>query len=152
MQQDISFGLTRLTDIGLRALSPGVNDPNTAREVALRLAQVVLTLQHHELDAARLDIDQRHIVRHGAPTHDAFVREAFDQLRRGAADDASTLRTIVNTLDVIRAETERRDLVGGCDEITRQRDLAHVRLLEIVGGVDDDHPSFDVGREAPHIP
>ncbi|MBT8240640.1 MAG: DUF2254 domain-containing protein, partial [Acidimicrobiia bacterium] len=32
-QQDVAFGLLRLTDIAMRALSPGVNDPNTAIDI-----------------------------------------------------------------------------------------------------------------------
>jgi uncharacterized membrane protein len=131
MQQDVSYGLTRLTDIGLRALSPGINDSNTAREVVVRTAQVVMALQAHELDAVEVDIEGHHVVRHGAPTHDGFVRDAFDQLRHSAADDVATLRTLVRTLGLLGDETDRRGLPGSCEEIHRQRDLAARRLREI---------------------
>lgn len=123
MQQDVSFGLTRLTDIGLRALSPGVNDPNTAREVVMRIGQVVLTLQAHDIPAAAREVEGRQIVRVAEPTHDDFVREAFSQLRRAAESDAATLWTIRRTLSVIASETERRALPGSLDEVRRQIEL-----------------------------
>ena len=44
MQQDIDFGLRQLNDIGLRALSPAVNDPTTAIEVILRVSSVLRPL------------------------------------------------------------------------------------------------------------
>ena len=131
MQQDVAFGLTRLTDIGLRALSPGVNDPNTAREVVLRLAQVVLTLQAHDLEPSLVEVDNRRIIRRSAPSHDSFVREAFDQLRRAAADDVSTLQTLAATLEVLEHETERRGLPGNTTELRAQHNLARERLSEI---------------------
>ena len=44
MQQDIDFGLRQLNDIGLRALSPAVNDQTTAIEVILRVSSVLRPL------------------------------------------------------------------------------------------------------------
>ena len=143
MQQDVAFGLTRLTDIGLRALSPGVNDPNAAREVMTRLGQVVLTLQAHELEPEQTELDGHHVVRRGAPTHDAFTREAFEQLRLAAAEDRVTLRTLSRVLDVVRTETQRRDLPGSTDELERQRRLVAERLEalgEPIDGADPDRP------------
>ena len=131
MQQDVSFGLTRLTDIGLRALSPGINDPNTAREVALRIGQVVLALQAHEIPAGVREIEGRRIIRVSEPSHDDFVREAFSQLRRAAASDVATLRTIGRTLAVIVAETERRGLPGSLDEVRRQIELVEQALAKL---------------------
>ncbi len=42
LQQDVAFGLLLLEDIALRALSPGVNDPNTAVAVVPQLGELVL--------------------------------------------------------------------------------------------------------------
>lgn len=41
MLQDVDFGIRQLVDIGLRALSPAVNDPTTAVEVVLRLGSLL---------------------------------------------------------------------------------------------------------------
>lgn len=137
MQQDVSYGLTRMTDIGLRALSPGINDPNTAREVVLRMGQVILSLQGHELDPVESEVDGHSVVRHGAPSHDAFVRDAFDQLRHAGADDRAMLTTLARVLQVIRAETERQGLPGSTSELERQHTLVTDRLTELGAGLDE---------------
>ncbi|NNE95639.1 MAG: DUF2254 domain-containing protein [Acidimicrobiales bacterium] len=141
MQQDVSFGLTRLTDIGLRALSPGTNDPNTAREVVLRVAQVVLRLQEVVLDASTVEIDGRTVVRYGAPTHDLFARDAFDQLRRGAAEDVATLLTMQRALRRVIDETNDRSLPGGTSELERQEELVLAQLRDLDQDLDDRRSS-----------
>ena len=42
--QDPGFGLTCLSEIGVRALSPGVNDPGTALDMLHRIARVLLAV------------------------------------------------------------------------------------------------------------
>ena len=44
MLQDVDFAIRQLVDIGLRALSPAVNDPTTAVEVILRLGSLLRRL------------------------------------------------------------------------------------------------------------
>jgi uncharacterized membrane protein len=44
MEQDVTFGLRQLVDIGERALSPGVNDPTTAVQVVDALHSVLVEL------------------------------------------------------------------------------------------------------------
>jgi uncharacterized membrane protein len=44
MEQDVSFGLRQLVDIGERALSPGVNDPTTAVQVVDELHTLLVRL------------------------------------------------------------------------------------------------------------
>lgn len=41
MQEDVDFGLRQMVDVGLRALSPAVNDPSTANEVVLRVGSTM---------------------------------------------------------------------------------------------------------------
>lgn len=43
MQQDIDFAFRQLVDIGLRALSPAINDPTTAVEATLRVGGLLLS-------------------------------------------------------------------------------------------------------------
>ncbi|MCE0487701.1 DUF2254 domain-containing protein [Ornithinimicrobium sediminis] len=44
MEQDVSFGLRQLVDIGERALSPGVNDPTTAGQVVDELHSLLVRI------------------------------------------------------------------------------------------------------------
>ena len=48
MQQDVEFGLVQLTDIAVRALSPGVNDPTTAADVVVHIGNVLLAIWSRE--------------------------------------------------------------------------------------------------------
>ena len=128
LQQDVGFGLVRLTDIGLRALSPGVNDPNTAREVVLRLGQVILQLQRHQLPGGERREDDKALLRIAAPTHDDFATEAFQQISDAARDDRATLRTLRTTLDTIIDECENQELPGSTEELRRRLKLVTTRL------------------------
>ncbi len=148
MQQDIGFGFTRLTDIGLRALSPGVNDPNTAREVVLRASEIVLALQRYKMAPPVVEFERRRVVRRRSPTHDDFARDAFDQLRLAAADDAWVLRTLDTALATIVAETKRHGLPGRTKELERQHALVLARLNDLV----DVGPSDDDADGPPRLP
>lgn len=131
MQQDVGFGITRLNDIGLRALSPGVNDPNTASEVVLRLAQVVLALQEKWIVADHDRIGGHRVQQLGLPGHADFTRAAFEPLRRAAANQQAVLETIRSALVLVAAETERRDLPGGVVELRHQLVLVERALAEL---------------------
>lgn len=131
MKQDVSFGLTRLTDVGLRALSPGINDANTAREVAMRLGQVVLTLQAHELPSSEIERDGVSLERVGAPSHDDYVRGAFDQIRNAASSQGAVLETLHRTMTAVISETERRGLPGSTDELRRQAQLVERSIEQL---------------------
>lgn len=134
MQQDVAYGLVRLNDIALRALSPGVNDPNTAREVALRLGAILLVLHEYELDAPAIELDGHHIGRRGVPDHDSLAHAAFDQVRRAADDDIATLQTLEDTLRAVRDEVDRRDLQPVGSGLLDQLDAVEKRLQELPGG------------------
>ncbi len=131
LQQDVGYGLVRLSDIGLRALSPGVNDPNTAREVVLRLGQVILQLQRHSLPGDERSQDGKSLRRIGAPTHDDFVEEAFQQISDAARDDRATLRTMRQTLKTIIDECESQDLPGSTDALHRHLESVTSRLTTL---------------------
>ena len=49
LEQDIAFGIRQLSDIALRALSPGVNDPTTATDALGRIGVVLAALTQQEL-------------------------------------------------------------------------------------------------------
>ncbi len=112
MQQDVAYGLTRLVDIGLRALSPGINDPNTAIEVAHRLGQIVLRLMGSDLIRPHDGASFEMIEWATEPDHEAFVTLAFDQMLESAADSASVLDAMRTVLSTIRDEILRRELPG----------------------------------------
>ncbi len=49
MQQDQGFGLRQLVDVGVRALSPGLNDPTTAVQAIDQLHGLLRRLASKEM-------------------------------------------------------------------------------------------------------
>lgn len=108
MQQDVGYGLVRLADIAIKALSPGVNDPNTANEIVVRLGGVVTELLTRRLEPSRLEADGRTILRTRELEHRDYVDVAFNQVRRAASNDPDVSATLLRTLGTIRSEVARR--------------------------------------------
>ena len=86
LAQDPAYGVRQLADVGIRALSSGIDDPTTAQDAIFHLTAVLREL-HHRVPPARVvagDQD-RVLVRSEAPTHAELVDLAFDELRRSSA-------------------------------------------------------------------
>jgi uncharacterized membrane protein len=86
LAQDPAYGIRQLADVGIRALSPGVDDPTTAQDAIFHIAAVLREL-HHRVPPARVlaGDDDRVLVLSEAPDHAELVDLAFDELRTSAA-------------------------------------------------------------------
>lgn len=111
MQQDIGYGILQLVDIALRALSPGINDPNTANEIIVHLGVVMLSLWERETAAMAREEAGVKLVSYDLQ-HGDYLHAGFDQLRRHGADAPEVAAMIVRTLAGLHSETIRRDLPG----------------------------------------
>jgi uncharacterized membrane protein len=118
MQQDLGFGVTQLVDVALRALSPGVNDPNTASDIARNLGVILLRVWERPETGARRVEGDRSLLRHTIDRED-LLESAFGPLRRHGAGDASVVTTMLETLAMVRAETIRRGLPGPIQPLER---------------------------------
>jgi uncharacterized membrane protein len=123
MQQDIDFGLRQLNDIGLRALSPAVNDPTTAIEVILRVTSIMRPLLRAELPAqAQRDDDGRILLTPWDLDHAEYVRHAYAQIRLYAGAHPQVALTLVRALRMLRdvAAEQGPGRVAAVAEIDRQ--------------------------------
>lgn len=111
LQQDIGFGLMQLTDIAVRALSPGVNDPSTANDLVVHLGDVMLALWSQPMAEGETQDNGRTLVRRH-PHHVEHLRRAFDPIRRYGSADPTVMLTLVRTLRMVAVEVERRSLPG----------------------------------------
>ncbi len=99
MQEDVSFGLRQLIDIGLRALSPGVNDPTTAIEVLVHVGGVMSHLLTRQLPPrVMVDDDGRVLVAVAQPDASDYVDQAFDQMRLAAATQPAVLGQMASVI------------------------------------------------------
>jgi uncharacterized membrane protein len=116
MQQDIEFGIVQLTDIAVRALSPGVNDPTTAAEMIVHLGSVMAALWEQPERSTTQRRNGRTIVQH-RPPHGEYLRRAFEPIHLHGAGDAHVLDTLLHTLGHLRTEVVRRQLAGPLEPI-----------------------------------
>ena len=111
MQQDIEFGIIQLTDIAVRALSPGVNDPSTATDVIVHLGNVMTALWERPALSTTHRSGTRTLVR-VRPTHAALLDRAFTPIIHYGSTDRQVTIALQRVIDLLRSEVVRRDLPG----------------------------------------
>ncbi|MFN4037748.1 MAG: DUF2254 domain-containing protein [Erythrobacter sp.] len=115
--QDLQFLMDELVEIGLRALSPGINDPYTAITAMHWLGAATAELGHRYLDHQTGDDanDGEPRVIRRVVTFAEYVSRGFGSIRSGAATSPLAamvaLETIANAALVIDDETRRGDLM-----------------------------------------
>ncbi|MCJ7782028.1 MAG: DUF2254 domain-containing protein, partial [Acidimicrobiia bacterium] len=103
MQQDISFGLRQMADVGLKALSTGINDPTTAQDSIFHSAAVLAELLRRDPPPRELSDDRdRRVVLVEQPDGDDLVRLAFGELRRAAATQPTVCIYLLEALHLLR--------------------------------------------------
>jgi uncharacterized membrane protein len=111
MQEDPGFGIRQLADIGLRALSPAINDPTTAFEVVVHLATILRSMLQRDVPApVRAGAGGQVVWRPHERTIDEHVDAAFRQLRLAGREHPDVLLVIIGALQVLDASAppERR--------------------------------------------
>jgi uncharacterized membrane protein len=111
MQQDVEFGIIQLTDIAVRALSPGVNDPSTASDVVVHLGNVMTVLWEQPALSTTRRSGSRTLVRH-RPNHATLLDRAFSPIVHYGDDDRQVMTTLAEVIGLLRSEVERRGLPG----------------------------------------
>jgi uncharacterized membrane protein len=103
LDADPLFGVRQLVDIGLRALSPGINDPTTAQYAVDQLQILLITSAERPMGP-----QLRVVGRPGRkptqlwlnhPTFKEFVELAYDQIRSAAAPHPAVLSTLLEGLE-----------------------------------------------------
>ncbi|WP_267242446.1 DUF2254 domain-containing protein [Streptomyces sp. PR69] len=98
--QDLGFGLRQLSDIALRALSPGVNDPTTAVQCLDRIVQFLTALADQPLGAVH-HRDARGAVRlvQSVPGWADLVDLGLAEIRGCAAGNPQVSRRLLAGID-----------------------------------------------------
>ncbi len=99
-RQDFAFGIRQLVDVGLRGISPAVNDPTTTMQALDRIEAILVALGSKELpEPVRLmERDGGSVMlKVGFYGFDDVVGLAFDELRRScfAGEQVSVLERLV---------------------------------------------------------
>ncbi|MBW3569972.1 MAG: DUF2254 domain-containing protein [Gemmatimonadetes bacterium] len=97
-EQDVEFGIIEISDIAVKALSPGINDPTTAFRCIDRLAEVLLEMgtrappRPWRTEEGRVHYHARH------PTFERAVGLSFDQIRHFGASNPGIVRKLLEVL------------------------------------------------------
>lgn len=102
-EQDPTYGVRQLADVGLRALSPGVNDPTTAQDAIFHLTQVLHELLSRNRLADVLEGEySNHLILTQTPTPTEIVNLGFDQLRRAAYSHPTVCIYLLEAMSLLK--------------------------------------------------
>ena len=145
MQQDVGFGILRLVDIAVRALSPGVNDPNTANDVIVHLGVIALALWELPHVPGRRQADGRTLIK-SDPNHADHLHAAFDPIRRYGSGDPTVVLTMLRTATSLLSEVDRRGLPGPKEPLVAL--IESLSEIEVSGASDLDRDDIAaLGRQ-----
>lgn len=104
-EQDIEFALQKLVEISLRAISPGINDPNTANDIVIRLGNLLGKIGNLRTDAVVLtDQEGNGRIMYPYPEYQEILYKVYYQFAYYGKEDISVLGALTDSL-IITAES-----------------------------------------------
>lgn len=99
---DIQFSINKIVDIALRALSPGINDPNTAIECINNLSAIII--QHNQVSGEYIllnEEDKTYVV-YKRLSQRELLDIVFLQIVHYGQGDQMVMQSVYNALEAIR--------------------------------------------------
>ncbi len=156
LQQDVEFGVVQIVDIGLRAISPAVNDPTTAITCVDQLSSILIRWMGR-VPPRSFYYDPPHVLRLAIPwiAFDGLLDLAFEQIRHYAEADAAVSLRLIRALSDMRVcatdpeiagrlVTRGQKIVAGCTGKVEPNDLE--RLKSRLQGLEAAALSEDTSR------
>ncbi|MFD1029883.1 DUF2254 domain-containing protein [Metaplanococcus flavidus] len=123
-EQDIEFAMQKLVEIALRAISPGINDPNTANDIILRLGNLLGKIGNlHTGGLVFTDQEGNGRVLYPLPVFEEILYQIYYQLAYYGKYDISVLSAITDSL-IVAAESTPSSRYG---------DLWNIQLYVLEG-------------------
>ncbi len=160
LEQDPLFAFRIIADIGLKALSPAINDPTTGVLALDQLHRLLKTVGKRQLRGETILDDHRHVrVIYRTPNWEDFVHLACHEIRMCGASNVQIARRMRAMLDNLVAslpphrhaalDEERRLLAESIESHYRlPEDLALARIPDSqgLGGSSGSRPSVEAAR------
>ncbi|WP_169823155.1 DUF2254 domain-containing protein [Anaerobacillus alkalilacustris] len=116
---NIEFGLTKLVEITLRALSSGINDPNTAINCIENIGKILTKLGSKHLPRSYHNDKNRNLrVIYDKPNFNDYLYKCFYQIRQYGFQDISVLSASIKAFTLI-AETNSKEIKSTIWEFTK---------------------------------
>ena len=134
--QDVNCSVHELSQMGVRALSPGINDPYTAVNCIDRLSSAMAQLAQRHMPAAnRFDHDGHLRLIVDCQTFSSVMHAAFDQMRSYAVSSAAVSQRLM--------EGYRR-IADAVTQATDAEDVLHQARLTMEGALEKPHHPADL--------
>lgn len=132
MAQDLEFSVHALVDIGLRALSPGINDPHTANSVIDYLSgALTIAARRHAPLPVYCDGDKQVRIVTNPTSFAGLVASAFDQIRQAAAGQLGVqIQLVKGATRIARAITRRAQCPVIAKQVTALKQAADAQTLQ----------------------
>jgi uncharacterized membrane protein len=105
IEQDIGYGIRQLVDIGVKAISPAVNDPTTCVNCIHYLGVILKEMAVRQSRSSRsIELEKAGILLK-EPSFKHFLDDSFDQIYHFGRRDHVVVRTIVNVLTDVLSST-----------------------------------------------
>ncbi|HEY0971661.1 MAG TPA: DUF2254 domain-containing protein [Gemmatimonadales bacterium] len=167
MEQDVGFGIVVISDIAVRALSPGINDPTTASHCVDRLTELLAALcRRRRPRFVRAGPEGAATLVTRTTTLERALGLAFDRIRHYGASDPSISKKLLEALmdlATVCPRHDRRAIVAQVDAVARaaqrgvpdamelaevERLAAEARAAAMNEGPPDPRPTSVAGEEA----
>lgn len=101
-EQDLSYALQKLVEIALRAISPGINDPNTANDIIIRIGRLLGKIAHlHHGEALLANDEGEKVMKCVFPEFSSILYHVYYQLSFYGKEDISVLNSMADSLRII---------------------------------------------------
>lgn len=122
-EQDVEFSITQLVEVAVRALSPGINDPNTALTCLDHLSTALSLIVREDFPDSEIGDEESQLRLIIMPlTFAGVTNAAFNEIRQHGTGNAAVLIRMVETMTTIAACTDDRN---------HQQELSrHIKLVE----------------------
>jgi uncharacterized membrane protein len=118
--QDLEFTVRQLSEIAVRALSPGINDPFTAASVIERFGDALCRIAPRFLPTGAVEREGQIVLLHPVTNYDGLCDGMFHAIRQNASGSGFVL---VRMLDVLTKVAEVERATDRLAELRRHAEL-----------------------------
>lgn len=104
--QDINFGVRKLVDIAIKAISPAVNDPTTCLNCIDQLTDIAYNLQKKQFPTSEARNLQNKNIIVNEFNFDQLIDFCFDQIYQWGKEDPTVVRRLLHSLALLAENAE----------------------------------------------